>query len=55
MEGGMGLMVRLVSCGVRECRQTMIDSERETKTIANKKWKEGSKLTCMDVRGVPVR
>jgi hypothetical protein len=38
----VGMMVRLVSCGVRECRQAVIDRERdeEKETITNKKRKE---------------
>ena len=37
------MMVRLVSCGVRECRQAVIDRERHKETITNKKRKEGEK------------
>ena len=40
------MMVRLVSCGVSECRQAAIDRERDTQakeTIRNKKRKEGRK------------
>ena len=39
------MMVRLVPCGVRECRQAVIDRERERgkETITNKKRKEGRK------------
>jgi hypothetical protein len=31
------MMVRLVSCGVRECRQTVIDQERDKETIITRK------------------
>jgi hypothetical protein len=30
-------MVRLVPCGVRECRQALIDRERETETFKQEK------------------
>jgi hypothetical protein len=34
------MLVRLVPCGVRECRRAAIDRERETDTSRNKKRKE---------------
>ena len=33
-------MVRLVSCGVKECRQAVIDQERETERDPTNKKKE---------------
>jgi hypothetical protein len=44
IEGGReGMMVRLVPCGVRECRQAVIDreSERQRDHITNKEGREG--------------
>ena len=38
-------MVRLVPCGVRECRRAAIDRERETDTSRNKKRKEEQSIT----------
>jgi hypothetical protein len=36
----VGMMVRFVSCGVRECRQAVIDRERD-RDITNQEKKEG--------------
>jgi hypothetical protein len=43
---GDEMMVRLVPCGgVRECRQALIDQERETETPQTRKERKNNSIT----------